>query len=491
MRTTSLPTFRRRFDSRVLRWQARLDSETADRVLPWSIALLLGAAYLLLAAARYRGSGGGPDLAQYLQARWLILHWRSPELTISGNNLLAQHLPIGFYPLTLLTAFVPPVSALLGLQAFSLSLGVVPLWRLARHTAELRTGAALALVAAYGLSPTLNSLDLAGFHPAALAVTPLLAATYLALHERWRGFVLFSILALLWSAELGLVVAGLGMLVFMRGHRRVGIRTMLAGVAWTVIAVVVVEPRFGNAGFIAPNAFHTYGNSTLGVAGGMISHPFRLLGDLLAQENVRLLVVLLAPLLFLPVLSPRYLVPAIPLQALYLVADVPTHDNEVALPITIFAFVAATFALTRMGRRGIARVAVDRRVLIALTVAAVGFFATEAPDSPYQRPWQWGREDVTDQARRSAADLVGEVTSVRASPSTISLVAERRNAFLLGTKPDAAAATAGGVDRVFIDTSSLRWTGPEWLDFSAGMVGRGYRVIYRGEGIVLYARAGS
>lgn len=491
MSTTSHPGFRRRFDSRVLRWQARLDSETADRVIPWTIALVLGAAYLLLAGARYRGSGGGTDLAQYLQARWLILHGYAPDLTISGNNLLAQHLPLGFYPLSLLTAFLPPVSALLGVQAFSLSLGVVPLWRLARRTAELRTGAALALVAAYAASPTLNSLNLSGFHPAALAVTPLLAATYLSLHERWRGFILFSLLALLWSAELGLVVAGLGMLVFMRGHRRVGIRTVVAGVAWTVIAVVVVEPRFGSAGFIAPKAFQTYGDSTLGVAGGMLTHPFRLLGDLLAQSNVRLLVVLLAPLLFLPVLSPRYLVPAIPLQALYLVAEIPAHDNEVALPITIFSFVAATFALTRMGRRGIARVAVERRVLIALTVAALGFFATEAPDSPYQRPWDWGREDLTDQARLRAADLVGEVASVRASASTISFVAERRFAYVLGSKPDTAAATAGGVDRVLIDTSTLRWSGPEWFDFSAGMVGRGYRVVYRGEGVVLYARAGS
>jgi uncharacterized membrane protein len=489
--TTTAPTFRRRFDSQVLRWQARLDSDMADRVLPWVLAGILAIAYLVLAESRYRGTGGSPDLAQYLQARWLILHGEAPEMTINGTHLLAHHMPLGFYPLAWITRVIPAVPTLLGFQAISLAFGAVPLWRLARDTAKLRTGAALALVVAYGASPTLNNLNLAGFHPASLAVAPLLGATYLALHKRWRAFALLSLIALLWSAELGLVIAGLGLLLFMRGERRIGKRTIVAGVAWTLIAVLVVEPHFGNAGFIAPGAFHVYGDSTVSVAVGMLTHPFRVLGDLLAEENVRLLVVLLAPLLFLPVLSPRYLVPAIPLQALYLIADVPKQDNEVGLPITVFAFVAATFALSRMGRRGVERVAVDRRVLIALTVAALGFFATDAVDSPYQRPWQWGREEASDHARHDAARLVGETTSVRASPSVLSLVAERHRVYVLSDLPDPAAATAGDVDRVVIDSSTLAWTPLQWLDFSVGMVGRGYRVIYRDAGVVLYARGGS
>jgi len=191
------------------------------------------------------------------------------------------------------------------------------------------------------------------------------------------------------------------------------------------------------------------------------------------------------------VLAPRYLVPALPLQALFLVADVPKQGNEVGLPLTVFAFVAATFALTRMGRLGIERVAVDRRVLIALAVAALGFFATEAIDSPYQRPWRWGSEDAADHARHEAARMVGRTTSVRASPSVLTLVAERRAAYLLDNTPDAEQATAGDVERVVVVSSDSQWTPPEWFDFSAGMVTRGYRVIFSAEGVVLYARGGS
>src|SRR3954463_15551135 len=138
----------------------------------------------------------------------------------------------------------------------------------------------------------------------------------------------------------------------------------------------------------------------------MLIHPHKVVGDLFAEENIRLIVALLAPLLFLPVLAPRYLLPALPLQMLFLVAAVDIRGNgtnEFGLPLTVFAFVAAIFALQRMGRRSIERVVVDRRVLIALTVAAIGFFCIDPPTSPYRRRWNGGGEDASDEPRHEVA----------------------------------------------------------------------------------------
>ena len=59
-----------------------------------------------------------------------------------------------------------------------------------------------------------------------------------------------------------------------------------------------------------------------------------------------------------------------------------------------------------------------------------------ASDSPYQRPWRWGSEDAADHARHEVARMVGRTTSVRASPSVLTLVSERRTAYLLGDAPD-------------------------------------------------------
>jgi uncharacterized membrane protein len=474
-----------------MRWQARLESDWADRFLPWIGAGLLAIIFFALAEAKVQSGDASPSLASAAQGAWLIAHFKAPNLTLTDTHLLAQHLPIGFYPIGWATRFLPTVPTLLALQAASLGVGVVPLWRLTRDIALLRTGAALSLCAVYGLSPTLNNLDLSGFHPAAVAVSPLLGATYLALRGKWRPFAIVSATAVMWSAELGLVIAGLGLLVLLQGERKVGRRTIVAGLAWTVLAVLVIEPRYGSTGFISPGAFRAYGDNAFGVLIGMAAHPFKLLGDLFAEDNVRLIVGLLAPLLFLPVLAPRYLLPALPLQVLYLVAEVTvrgTGTNEYGLPLTVFAFVAATFALQRMGRRSIERVLVDRRVLSALVVAAIGFFLLDASNSPYQRPWEWARQDATDATRERAADLAGSDERVRASASMVVPLAERTTLLPLGSTPDAVLAIEG-VDRVVIDGDDVTWSTSDWLSFGAGMQLHGFRLDLAENGVRVYSAA--
>jgi uncharacterized membrane protein len=484
------PGFRRRLESQWLRWQALLEGDWVDRFFPWIAASVLFVVYFTLAEAEVRSVDAGADLAAAAQGAWLIAHGHVPDLTVTGTNLLAQHLPVGLYPVGWATRILPTVPTLLALQSAGLAFGVVPLWRISRRIAELRVGAALALTVAYAASPTINNLNLADFHPAAVAVAPLLGATYLALRRRWGMFVIVSLTAVIWSAELGLVIAGLGLLVFLLGDRGPGTLIMIGGLTWTIVAVLILEPRFGSTGFIAPGAFAAYGDNAFSIAWGMLTHPHRVLGDLLALDNVRLIVGLLAPLLFLPVLAPRFLIPAMGLQTLFLVADVNVRGNgtnEYGLPLTVFAFVAAAFALNRMGRRSIERIVVDRRVLIALSVAAIGFFCIDAANSPYQRPWKWGRVDAIDEARHDAAELVGETTAVRASDKVLTLVAERTSVYTFDTVPDAEAA-ARDVNRVIIDETELDWTDAQWRTFGAGMASEQFVMISEAEGVRVYTR---
>jgi uncharacterized membrane protein len=289
------------------------------------------------------------------------------------------------------------------------------------------------------------------------------------------------------------VVAGLGVLIIFMGDRKIGTIAIVAGLAWTVIAVLVLEPRYGSTGFIAPGAFKAYGSTAFSIVGGMIVHPHKVLGDLLDAENIRLIVALLAPLLFLPVLAPRFLVPALGLEALYLIADVPVRGNgtnEFGLPLTIFAFVAAIFALNRMGRRSIERVVVDRRVLVALAVAAIGFFCTDALNSPYQRPWTWGREDSSDLSRHQVANALPQATRVRASPTMLPLLAERPAVYALSTTPDAHAA-ADGVNRVVVTDQDVQWNADEWQEFRGGMSRELFVLTYDRDGVRVYTRLSS
>ncbi len=479
----------------ILRWQARLDARWADRVVPWAAAGVLFVLFGGLALARARSIQGGEDLATWVQGAWLMRHSESPELSLTGNNLLAGQLPLGFYPIAVATRVLPAIPTLLLVQSAALALGVVPLWRIARRICDLRVGAAAALTVAYAASPAVNNLNLADFDMAAVALPALLAAAYLGLTARWRAFAVVATVAVLCRADLGLAVAGLGVLLAATGHRRQGLRAAALALGWTLIAALLVQPAFGDSGLIAPGAFASYGDSFLGVAGGMISHPYRVVGDLLAVENLDLAIQLLAPLLFLPVLAPRYLAPAIPLEALYLVADVPpggTGGAEYTVAITAFLFVAAAFALSRLGRRSVERIVVDRRILVALVLASVVFFSRDADNSPYRRPWRWGRQDIEDAARLEVVDLVGDDDAVRASPSMLPLLAERRilYEFRPSSSPPARLA-ARNVDTVVVDARShAEWDEDDQAVFATALAALGFRLDYEAEGVSLWHRVG-
>jgi uncharacterized membrane protein len=489
-------TVRRRLDNLVLRWQGRLDSEWADRVLPWAAALALFVLLAALALAQARSLDGPVDLASHTQAAWLIREGVAPVVTVGGTptNLLAQQATFLFYPMLLATYVLPIIPALLVLQAAVLAVAVVPLWKVVRRLANLRVGAAAAVVAAYACYPVMHNLNLEGFHPEVVAVPGLLAAFYLAAGRRWLLFGLCCAVVVASRADLGLAVAGLGVLLFFEGKRRAGAITAVAALAWTVLAALVIQPALGDGSFPHLASFASYGDGPGSVFWGMLTHPLDVLGDIVAEVNLQLLLLLLAPLLFLPLLALRYLAPVVPLQLLYFVADVPDEARfgPQTVAFTAFAFVAAAFALARIGRLGVEKVMVDRRILAALVLASAIFFVGDAASSPYREPWDWGAQDVSDAARHEAADLVGPGTSTRASASMLQLLAERPVLYPLALDPGTMAAElAVGVDAIVLDEADLDgWSRVErrllWEDLEAN----GFHVTYEQQGIVVFARDG-
>ncbi|MGH9186098.1 MAG: DUF2079 domain-containing protein [Acidimicrobiales bacterium] len=485
---------RRRASNLVLRWQARLDAAWADRFIPWMVAACLFVVYTALALARAHTLDAGSALGGHLQAAWLITEGRAAEVTVTGNHLLADNLPVAFYPVAWLTEWVRAQPLLLGLQSAAIAVGVVPIWRIARSVVHLRVGAAAALVVAYGVHPSVNSLNLSDFHPEAMAVAPLLAATAAALQHRWRHYACFSLLAVAWNADVGLVIAGLGILLVLEGRTRVGLLSVALGGGWTALAVLVLEPRWGMAGLVTPGAFTDYGDSALDVLIAMVQNPIRVLGDVVAEPNLAVIVGLLAPVLFLPVLAPRYLVPALPLQLLYLVADVPitgAQGAEHTVPGVVFCFVAAAFALTGLGRRSVERVLVDRRVLIGVVVASLSFWAVDGGSSPYRAPWRWRHTDEIDEARHAAARLVGERGSVRASGSLLPLLAERVEVRSLERTAHDADAAGERVDAVILDSHWARWSTEDVRAFSDGLEQDGFDLVYQIRGISVFERVGA
>ena len=240
-----------------------------------------------------------------------------------GNHLLADHLPLAFYPLAWARGGCRRSRCSSVCSRLPWPSGVVPLWRIARRLANLRVGATAALIVAYAAHPAVNAVNLADFHLASVAVAPLLAAVHAALAGSWRRYAVFAALAVACDADLGLVVAGLGMLLVLEGRSRVGLLSVGSVVGWTALAVLVLQPRWGTAGLVGPGAFAGYGDLPSTCSSPWCRTRSGCSATSWPRPNARAVVMLFAPLLFLPVLAPRLLLAAVPLQALYFVADVP------------------------------------------------------------------------------------------------------------------------------------------------------------------------
>jgi hypothetical protein len=98
-RSPRLAGLGQRLDKISLRWQARLDTEWSDRVLPWLVALVVFLVFAALALARARSLEDGVDLGIYTQAAWLIGRGSEPTITLErGLHFLAHQASFLFYP---------------------------------------------------------------------------------------------------------------------------------------------------------------------------------------------------------------------------------------------------------------------------------------------------------------------------------------------------------------------------------------------------------
>ena len=488
---TKVVSLRRRLDIRMLRWQARLDSKTGDRIIPWLTALVLTVLLSLLGLARSRDLGIGPDIGHYLQAAHLMDRGFDPVVTDLGHNIFADQAAWIFWPIAWTLRVLPAAATLIVLQSFVLALAVVPIWRIARGPANLRIGAASALVAAYALHPSVHDLNLAGFHPEALAIPALMAAYLMAHSARWWWVATLCAVVVASRADLGLAVEALGMVLVGENRRTEGWSLATVGTIWFLVMAFVIQPILGDGDYPHLIAFVAYGDGPLTILLGMFADPFGLLGDVLARDGFDKVLLLLAPVLFLPLVRPRYLLPVLPLIVLYLVADV--DDDSFGNPqqdvaALAFVFIAATYALMRIGTEGVSRIHVDRRVLMVLVLTATVFFVRDAESSPYEDPWAWGRRSPADVARVSASILVGDDARVMVSPEVYPLVADRHDAHVMrldrGSLP--GLDWANRIDAVVLDVDSLGWTAPEARMFESRLINMQYRKRFDLDGVRLW-----
>jgi uncharacterized membrane protein len=212
-------------------------------------------------------------------------------------------------------------STLLVAQAVLVALAIPSLWLFTRRAfggGRKATTAAYFVALAYGLSwPLIAAVDF-DFHEAAFA--PVLTAVVIERFQagRLRTALIALVGLLLVKEDMGLFVAGLGVWLVLSRERmvprqfRVALGMIVVGVAWTAAATYLLIPAFGGLGDYYW-AYSNLGRNVPGVVQHIVTHPRSSLLTLIRPaRKLRTIRDLLAPFLFLPLLSP-IVIAALPL----------------------------------------------------------------------------------------------------------------------------------------------------------------------------------
>jgi uncharacterized membrane protein len=338
----------------------------------WAVALSAGGCYLVLSLFRLlQLNPSSWDLGIYTEYVKQLAHLRAPIVDVRGPgfNLLGDHFQVIVALIAPFFRVFPSPATLLAAQALLMAVSVFPVtaaavWLLGR-------GAGRCIGFAYGFSWGLQQMMDFDFHEIAFAV-PLLAFSLSALvRGRPRAAVWWAIPLVFVKEDQGFTVAAIGLLMLMagtpsgeaggpdrgawgawgawggrvRGSIGGGMFLVLWGLAWSVLAIMVIIPHF--------NAGHRY---VYWGYGGLVGSgaPFSATG-LLAQlfhawpVKLHAVVLLLLPTVFIALGSPVALI-ALPSIALRFLSTNSAywgtlwHYNATVMPVL---FIAAAEAMAR------------------------------------------------------------------------------------------------------------------------------------------------
>ena len=348
------------------------------------------------------------DLGIYDQAVWLLSRFHDPFVTVRGLEYFGHHvnlvtiLFVPFYWLGAGPLFL--LSAQVAVQAS----GAIAIYLLARDRL-LDRWLAVAMAAVLLLNPTYQWLTWEFFHPDALAIAPLLFAYWAARTERWKWFVVFAVVAASCKEDVALAVAMMGLLIALRGHRKIGLITLGASIVWYTIATRAIIPWQNGIGPFYDSFFGDLGKNPVEVGTHLATHPREAVELATERDRISYYQMMFAPVAFLPLLAIPTLLIAGPMLAVNMFSSFPYtreiryHYSSLVLVGIILATVEA-IAWVAEKRPGLVRFLVG--LVVATSLAATVAWGP-SPISVKYRSGIWPlTADSRQDAREAAVDAV-------------------------------------------------------------------------------------
>lgn len=471
---------------------------------PATLVLLSAALYAValsaVSVAQYVTYSTGWDHGIFTQYVWLLGNGASPVNTVNGRFLFGDHVEPALALLAPLGALGGAAVGLLVLQTIALASVAPILYAIGR-----RVGADPSLSAVVPLlwlvSPAVVRPNLWEFHPETIAAPVVALSALAAVSQRWRWFVVLTIIACTFREDVALLYVGAGALLFHYSRRRAGIALSAGALLWYVITVLVVLPAFGPVvkEDYGPRYAGGRGDSVADVLRFAIENPLQFLDETFEVGNLGILAILVLTTAGLCCLVPRWLVVPAPLLLLNFTSafeNQHTLKNQYFVLPMVGVAVAGVIGTTVFTRLGVERgnllrfAAVAGVVLAAISLAAVRFTVHIISSE------RGARAD-----RDAVVSAVPPGTSVAAAVNLVPHLAERREVYPLpepfsaafvGTRWDAGDRRnrAAEVDYVILDgllDAQSQW-GRDSAALEALVRSEGFREVLRRGAVTLYAR---
>lgn len=331
-------------------------TERICAVVVAAFVLIYTISYSTLSIARYWTGQTLFDLATFEQGFWNATQGTLFFYSLEGElSRFGRHFSPIFFLLLPAYALHRSPSTLLTLQSFALGVAAIPLYLIARRRLH-NSPAAVIVAALYLAGPAVHDINTVNdFHEIAFAVPLLFLAFYAADTRRWWLYAVAVFGALAVKEDVALVVAALGIYVFLAmRERRAGLLTFVGSVAWFVVVVQIVMPALRGPNGPVPFPGYDYlGQGILGITRGILTKPVTLWHVVIADAKQRYLFWLLTPVGFAALLAPEVLLIAAPGLLLILASTFPPtyviFERYVA-PVLPFVYIAAVVGLERMAR---------------------------------------------------------------------------------------------------------------------------------------------
>lgn len=172
---------------------------------------------------------------------------------------------------------------------------------------------ALVLAFTYVLNPAVQRTNLYDFHAVTIATTFLLGTYYFYIKKNYKYFTLFAILSGLSKEQVWAVIALFGIFLFVKQKKRLfGTIVFLVSVGIFYFLIWHIIPQASGLQHFALSYYSDFGESPTKVVLNILLSPHKILDIFLQPHRINYLIQLFSPHGFLSLLSPTFLVFALP-----------------------------------------------------------------------------------------------------------------------------------------------------------------------------------